>query len=105
MQLKQRLLSYFNVVVPYIRSGYLPVAVFFAVWMLLFDENNIWLQYKRWSHLRDLEHKKSYYAGQTALAEQQYNELNNNPQMQEKYAREQYRMKKENEDVYIIIRK
>lgn len=88
----------------FIRNKYLLAGVAFAVWMIFFDRNDFFTQYDRLQELKALEKSKTYYSGQIAKERQSLEELRNNPAAIEKYAREQYGMKRDNEDVFVVVR-
>lgn len=88
---------------PFFRSVYFVAGVFFTVWMCFFDENNFITQYRRHAELSDLLEKKDYYVEQIAKTDKEYKELTTNPETQEKFAREHYWMKRDNEDVFVIV--
>jgi len=73
--------------------------------MLFADENNMITQYRRWSELSELKKKKQYYQEQIKIATTAYNELTENAESQEKFARERYWMKRDNEEVFVIVPK
>ncbi|MFX5328541.1 septum formation initiator family protein, partial [Acinetobacter baumannii] len=75
------------------------------VWMLFFDENNMLVQYNRRQELIALQKKTGYYKREITKVEKQYQELTNSTESQEKFARENYMMKKDNEDVFVIVQK
>lgn len=50
-----------------------------------------------------LKAEKKYYQQQTDLAAEQLKELQTNPANLEKFARENYLMKRDNEDVFVIV--
>jgi cell division protein FtsB len=52
-----------------------------------------------------LKHEKKYYKNKLDSEIIQYNNLKNNKEAREKYARENYFFKKNNEDIFIIITK
>ena len=52
--------------------------------------------------LRSLEKSKKYYTGQIEDSRKELDQMSNNPAALEKFAREKYRMKKDNEDEYEI---
>jgi cell division protein FtsB len=81
---------------------YLIALAGFAVWMLFFDEKDYFTQQKRKKELQKLEQKIEYYKTEIAETRKQVNALDKDPAMLEKYAREKYFMKRDNEDVYII---
>ncbi|MDD2327133.1 MAG: septum formation initiator family protein [bacterium] len=54
------------------------------------------------SQIRDLESQIEYYRQQTESDREKLHELQSNDDDLEKFARENYLMKKENEDIFII---
>lgn len=87
----------------FFKSPFLIGGLLFAVWMTFFDENNFITQYHRYAQLTDLLEKKEYYVEQIAKTDKEYKELTTNPATQEKFAREHYWMKRDNEDVFVIV--
>ena len=87
------------------RNPFFLTALAFGVWMLFFDENNLLIQYTRYCDLKALKGKKAYYLHATTEAQRQYDELTTSPALQEKYAREHYLMKRDNEDVFVFVKK
>jgi len=75
----------------------------FVLWMLFFDQNNMMEQYKLRSQLNDLQDEKEYYEKEMQKAQQEYDELFTNQESLEKFAREKYLMKKDNEDIFVIV--
>lgn len=47
--------------------------------------------------------KKNFYVQQIKETNKQISELSSNPATQEKFAREHYWMKRDNEDVFVIV--
>lgn len=74
----------------------------FVVWMLFFDRNDFFQQQQRRSELKQLKEGKLYFQQQIEQEQQLAEELNNNPASIEKFAREKYLMKKDNEDLFLI---
>ena len=52
--------------------------------------------------LNNLEKSEQLLSGQIMETREELDQLKNNPATLEKYAREKYMMKKENEDLYIV---
>ncbi len=77
-------------------------ATAFAIWMLFFDRNNVPLQIQKMQELNKLEKSEHLLSGQIMETRKELDQLKNNPAKLEKYAREKYLMKKENEDLYIV---
>ncbi|MGI8598325.1 MAG: FtsB family cell division protein [Chitinophagaceae bacterium] len=77
-------------------------AIAFVVWMLFFDRNDFFQQQQRRTELRQLKEGKQYFQEQIEQEQQLADELKNNPASIEKFAREKYLMKKDNEDLFLI---
>lgn len=88
----------------YIHNKYFYTGLVFVVWMIFFDQENIVEQYKLNTTLSDLEQKKEYYLVEIAKNEEAIDKLENDSTQLEKFAREKYFMKKDNEEVFVIIR-
>ena len=70
--------------------------------MLFIDRNDLPTQWKRVNELRTLQDAEKTMDQQISETKQELNLLKTNPSTLEKYAREKYMMKKDNEDLYII---
>ncbi len=86
----------------FLRNKFLLTTAAFVVWMLFFDKNDMLVQMDRKKELKDLQESKQYFLQQIAEERQFSEELKNNPAAIEKFAREQYKMKRENEDLFLI---
>lgn len=86
-----------------LRNKFIMVTAFFVVWMFFFDKNSIISQYKLQNTHQELKNKKTYFESEIAKAEKDHKELFTNDQTLEKFAREHYYMKKENEDVFVFV--
>lgn len=87
---------------PFLRNKYLLASLAFTVWMLFFDKDDVFMQAKRRNELRQIEANKEYFRQQIAEDRKLSEELKNNPAAIEKIAREQYKMKRDDEDLFII---
>lgn len=88
---------------PVLKNKYFLSIAIFAVWMLFFDDRDIITTHFRYKkELHDLEKSKAFYEEKIAETRQELDKLQNDPVLLEKYARERYRMKRDNEDLYII---
>jgi len=74
----------------------------FLIWMVFFDQNNWSSQQERKKDLREVERNIAYLNSEIGRMENEYRELTTNPRRLEQYARERYKMKRDNEDVYVI---
>ncbi|MEI7471873.1 MAG: FtsB family cell division protein [Ferruginibacter sp.] len=84
------------------RSKYLLAGIGFFVWMLFFDKNDFFQQYERIQYVRELSKNEQHQAKQIAETKKELDFLITNAQTIEKYARERYMMKKDNEDLFIL---
>ena len=84
------------------KNKYLIATIFFIVWMLFFDHNDIFLHLQYRKELNELKADKKYYQEQIDLTRKEVDLIKSNPQAMEKVAREQYLMKKDDEDVFVV---
>jgi cell division protein DivIC len=87
------------------RNFYFLTIVGFLSWMVVLDSNNFIARYKLSSKLNSLENEKEYYQDKIKEVQKDHNELFGDRASLEKFAREKYLMKKESEDIYIVIEK
>lgn len=87
-----------------LKNKYFLAVIIFVVWMLFFDKNDVISQYDYSSKVSKLQEDKDFYLKQTAIVKQDLAELDSNLNSIEKFAREKYFMKKDNEDVFVIIK-
>jgi cell division protein DivIC len=88
---------------PVFLNKYLLTIIIFLVWLLLFDSNNLIARYKEIRELYKLKTDREYYIKRIGIDKQKLHELKTDNHNLEKFAREQYRMKKPDEDLYIIL--
>ena len=82
---------------------YILLFAFFGLWMLFFDSNNVFYRVSIASEVSVLEESKALYEKQISDLRRQRTELFGNQTNLEKFAREKYMMKKDNEDLFVII--
>lgn len=87
-----------------LRNKYFLSVVAFAAWMLFFDKNDILAQYEYRTEVNKLQEEKDFYLKETATVKKDLKELDSNLSTAEKFAREKYFMKKDNEDVFVIVK-
>jgi len=88
---------------PYIKNKYTIAIIAFLVWMTFFDRNSFISQYQLSSTLSDMEDEKEYYQTEFEKDSITLYILEHDKDALEKFARENYLMKKDNEDVFLII--
>ncbi len=70
--------------------------------LFFFSDSSVTKRIRYESQIKDLESQIEYYRHQTETDREKLNELQSNKEDLEKFARENYLMKKENEEVFII---
>lgn len=86
----------------WLKNKYLLTGVFFVVWMVFFDPKDILSDLDRRGKLNELQSSELNLKKQITDAKQELDLLKNDAQSIEKYAREKYLMKKDNEDLFIV---
>jgi len=84
-------------------SKYLIAFVLFVVWIMFFDENNIRQHRQNLHELALLEEQVDFYKHKIEADKRKLYELQTNDANLEKFAREQFLMKKADEDIYVIV--
>jgi cell division protein DivIC len=83
-------------------NKYFITSLAFIAWVGFFDRNDLLTQAQRRQELNDLQVSKEHYTKQISTERRELNQLQSNPATLEKYAREKYYMKRDNEDLFII---
>lgn len=95
--------KYIDKVPPVLRNKYILTLLIFIIWLILLDSNNLIARYKEMKNLRKLKSDREYFTKRIEEDKRKLYELRTDNQNLEKFAREQYRMKKPDEDLYIIL--
>jgi cell division protein DivIC len=85
------------------RNFYFIAGMFFLFWMLFLDSNDLYTQYKLSRQLKSLEREKEFYKEKIEEVNSERQQLLSDTETLEKFAREKYLMKKESEDLYVIV--
>jgi cell division protein FtsB len=85
------------------RNFYFLTGTIFLFWMLFLDSNDLYTQYRLHSKLRSLKNEKAYYLEKIEEVKKEREQLLTDEDLLEKFAREKYLMKKESEDLYVIV--
>lgn len=85
------------------RNFYIVSGLIFFVWMMFLDSNDFLSRYKLSAKLRSLENEKEYYQEKIKEVEKDREELMGTRELLEKFAREKYLMKKQTEDIFIVV--
>jgi cell division protein FtsB len=85
-----------------LRNKYIAALTGFIILMLFIDHNDIFVQLDRRRQLNELLASKRFYEQQIAQTKKNLSDLQNNSAALERYAREKYLLKKDNEDVFVV---
>jgi cell division protein DivIC len=86
----------------WLKNKYFLSLTAFVVWMLFFDEKDLYTQHRYRQELKDLQLSKKYYTEEINKERTELERLKSNPATLEKYAREKYYMKRDNEDLFLV---
>lgn len=87
---------------PYVRDKYIMTAAVFLIWMTFFDENNFISLIENRMKLAELNDEKEHYVQEIKKSAEDLKLLQNDKELLEKFARERYLMKKENEEIFVF---
>ncbi|TRX53773.1 septum formation initiator family protein [Fulvivirga sp. M361] len=85
------------------KNFYILFSLFFVIWMLFVDTNDVFTQFQLNQQRKNLEDEKAYYIEKIQEVKRDREELLGNDKLLEKFAREKYLMKKPSEDLYIVV--
>lgn len=81
----------------------LVIVLLFGVWVLFFDNFNLVDRFQKMSKLHELRETEKYYEQENFENSTRLEELMSGKEELEKFAREQYYMKEEDEDIFFVI--
>ena len=94
-----------NLIPGWLKNKYFLSASAFIVWILFFDPRDVFTQMEHRRELKELEVSKAWYQKENTALAGESERLRTNPVTIEKYARENYLMKRDNEDIFIVPEK
>ncbi len=83
-------------------NKYVITGLAFTVWALFFDQNDLMSMRQKERELDNIKDNIAYLNSEINKMTQERADLLNNPAKLEQYARENYKMKHDGEDVYVI---
>lgn len=94
--------NFFKKIWPFLKNKYILAITFFVLWLTFFDQNNIIDRVVSMRTFHQMEKEKHYYEEKIKSDRKKLQELRTDRENLEKFAREQYLMKKDNEDIFIV---
>jgi cell division protein DivIC len=99
-------MNFLSQIPSWLKNKYFLTAAGFAVWTLFVDDRDlVTTEFRHKVELKKLEQSKKYYEAQITAVKYELEQLKSDPTLLEKYAREKYLMKRDNEDVYLVREK
>jgi cell division protein DivIC len=86
----------------FLRNKFFIAGLGFVVWLLFFDRNDYFIQRERRTELQSLQTSKKHYQEQIDQERQFAENLRHDPATIERFARERYGMKRDNEDLFLV---
>jgi len=88
---------------PLLRNKFLLTFIGFLVWLTFFDRNDFITTWSYRHKLHQLRSEKEYFTKEIEKSKTDLNDLMNNNGNLEKFGREKYCMKRDKEEVYVLV--
>jgi cell division protein DivIC len=91
----------FKPALEYLKNKYIIVIIAFIVWMTFFDPKDFGIIYSRSQKLKELKQSEKHLITEIKKTKEELTLLKSDASSIEKYAREHFYMKKDNEEVFL----
>ena len=98
------MVKFIKKLIPFLKNKFVLSCTFFIVWLVFFDQNNLIDRVKTMHNIYQQKRTKVYYQEKIKSDTRKLQELETNRENLEKFAREQYFMKKDNEDIFVVVK-
>lgn len=89
----------------FLKNKYVLTLTAMAVWLLFFDKNDLFTQIDLTRQVKKMQEDTLYYSQEIRRNRENMENLKTNSENLEKFARENYLMKRDSEDIYIFVEK
>lgn len=86
-----------------LRNRYTATVLGLLCWIAFLDRNDLWTTFKNGRELGRMQERKDFYVAEIARTKEQLRELGSDKALLEKFARERYLMKRETEDIFVLV--
>jgi len=86
-----------------LRNRYGLAVLILVGWITFFDNSDIWTTWKNHRELGRMEEQAVWYTAEIERTKGQLNEIASDKDLLEKFARERYLMKRDNEDIFVLV--
>lgn len=94
---------YWDKIPPFLKNKYSLTLIVFLIWMGFVDRNDFFSQLSLRKQLKNMEEERAYYQEKLKEVQLTRKHLFDNEENLERYAREEYLMKKDDEELFIIV--
>lgn len=91
-----------QIIKPLLKNKYFVTGLAFVIWITAFDENNLIERYRLHRRIKEYSRQKEHYAKEIEQNNRKLKELKSNRDNLEKFAREEYLMKKKDEVIFVV---
>ena len=96
-------MAFLKKIITIIFNKYIIATIVILLWVIFFDKYNLIFRHQLKSQLKELKKDKKYYTDEIKKNKEAIFELTTDSKTLEKFAREKYLMKKDNEDIFVIV--
>ena len=100
--MKQKLILFWNAYPAFLKNKYVLAIIVFFTYLMFFDSNDIPSQVRFSQNLKKLNKQTKYFEKEIEKSKKEYAATFSTIEQMEAYAREEYLMKKPDEDLFII---
>lgn len=86
-----------------LRNRYGIALLVLVAWISIFSDNDLWTTWKNHRELSRMEEQSGWYELEIARTKEQLTEMQSDKLLLEKFARERYLMKRDNEDIFVLV--
>lgn len=87
------------------KNRYGIAVLFFVGWIAFFDHHDLWSTWKMRRQLHRMQEQHAWYSEEIKRTREQLHELTSDKRLLEKFARERYLMKRDNEEIFVFVSK
>lgn len=87
---------------PHLRNKFIFTGLLFIIWVGFIDDNNIIAQVEARMKLAEVNREREFYLRETQQSAEDLKLLQNDRELLERFARERYLMKRENEEIFVF---
>jgi cell division protein FtsB len=88
---------------PFFRNRFVLAVVALLCWIVFMDRNDAWTTFKNRRELSRMRDQQDWYQVEILRTREQLHQLSSNKQLLEKFARERYLMKRDAEDIFVLV--